>query len=57
MRAFFLVVVVLHALIHILGFVKAFGIREIEELTLPISKPLGAIWLLAAALLLVYGVL
>jgi hypothetical protein len=57
MRAFFLVVVALHALIHILGFVKAFGIREIKELTLPISKPLGAIWLLAAALLLVYGVL
>lgn len=57
MRAFFLVVVALHALIHILGFFKAFGIREIEELTLPISKPLGAVWLLAAALLLVYGVL
>lgn len=57
MRAFFLIIVTLHALIHSLGFVKAFGIRELKGLTLPISKPLGIVWLLTAALLLVYGLL
>jgi len=57
MRAIFLIVVALHALMHVLGFVKAFGIREINGLTLPISKPLGIAWLMAAICLLVYGVL
>jgi hypothetical protein len=33
------VVIILHGLIHCLGFVKAIGISEIKELVLPISKP------------------
>lgn len=27
-----------HGLIHLLGFVKAYGFADIKELTLPISK-------------------
>lgn len=57
MRILFLIIILLHALIHILGFVKGFGFREIKELTMPISKPMGLLWLIAAILLVIYGIL
>jgi len=47
MRIIFLIIVLLHGLIHLLGFVKAFGFKEVKELTLPISKPIGMVWLFA----------
>lgn len=33
-----------------MGFVKAFGLAEIEQLSRPITKPLGWVWLLTAIL-------
>ena len=57
MRIIFLVIVLLHGLIHALGFVKAFAFKEVKELTLPISKPLGLLWLSATILFLIYGML
>ncbi|GMQ34093.1 MAG: hypothetical protein EP311_01830 [Cytophagales bacterium] len=57
MRILFSILVILHGLIHLLGWLKGFGLREIKELTLPISKPLAAIWLFSALLLLVYAAL
>ncbi len=57
MRVLFLIIVLLHGLIHLLGFVKAFGFKEIKELTLPISKPIGTVWIIATAFFLIYGVL
>jgi hypothetical protein len=57
MRIAFLVIVFIHGLIHLLGFVKAFGFKEIKELTLPISKPIGLWWLAAAILVVLYGIL
>lgn len=57
MRIAFLVIVIIHGLIHLLGFVKAFGYREIKELSLPISKPIGLLWLAAAVVVILYGVL
>ncbi len=57
MRIIFLVLVLLHGLIHILGFVKAFGFKEVKELTLTISKPMGVAWLIASSLVLIYGFL
>lgn len=56
MRLFFLILVLFHGLIHLLGFVKAFGFKEVKELTLFISKPAGIIWLLIAAIFLLYGI-
>ncbi len=47
MRMAFLILVIVHGLIHLLGFVKAFGLSEVKELTQTISKPYGVIWLLA----------
>lgn len=51
------VIVFLHALIHILGFVKGFVLQEVKELTLSISKPMGLGWLAAVILFLIYGIL
>jgi len=50
LRILFSIIVAVHALIHIMGFVKAFNITEIKELTVPISKTMGILWLLAALL-------
>ena len=52
MRIIFLIIVILHGLIHLLGFVKGIGLKEVKELTLPISKPLGFIWLASAFIFL-----
>lgn len=57
MKTLFLIVVLLHGFIHLLGFIKAFGFKNIQELTLPISKPIGMVWILVAALFLMYGIL
>ncbi|MCA6423611.1 MAG: hypothetical protein IM568_12460 [Flavobacterium sp.] len=57
MKIVFLIIVLLHGLIHLLGFIKSFGFKEIKELTLPISKPMGLFWLTATALFVIYGIL
>ncbi len=57
MRTAFLVIVFLHGLLHLLGFVKGFGLKDVKELTLPISKPMGAVWLVVALLMLAYGMM
>ena len=57
MRIVFLIIVLLHGTIHLLGFLKGFGFKEVKELTLPISKPMGIIWLTATALFLTYSIL
>lgn len=57
MRTVFLLLVSLHGLIHLIGFVKGWGLREVKALTLPISKPMGLLWLSATLLLLLYAVL
>lgn len=40
-------VVFIHALIHLLGFVKAYKLAPVHQLTLPISKVSGVFWLLS----------
>lgn len=57
MKTVFLIIVFLHGLLHLLGFVKAFEFREVRELTLHISKPIGFVWLIASLLFLMYGIL
>ncbi|MFN7117227.1 MAG: DUF6544 family protein [Saprospiraceae bacterium] len=56
-RAFFVIILLLHALIHIMGFVKAFKLADIQQLTLPISKTAGMLWLLSALLFIITIVL
>ncbi len=50
MRVLTILVMIIHGLLHVLGFVKAFGLAETEQLTKAYSKPAGLLWLLAAVL-------
>jgi hypothetical protein len=56
MKILFAAVLVVHGLIHLMGTVKALGFAEIPQLTQQIPRPLGVLWLLAAALLLVTAI-
>ena len=51
-KIIFAIIVGIHALIHLMGLVKAFNWAEIKELALPISKPLGLLWGVACCLFL-----
>jgi len=57
MRILFLIIIVLHGLIHLLGFAKAFGFGAITQLSKEISKPLGVLWLTAFLLFLSSAIL
>ena len=57
MKWFIFAVALLHGLIHLLGFVKGLGIKEVKELTMPISKPMGLIWLSATMFFIVFAIL
>jgi hypothetical protein len=48
----FAIFLVVHGLIHVLGFVKAFGFAELPQLTQPIPSFLGVLWLIAGFLFL-----
>lgn len=50
LKIFLLVVIFIHGIIHILGFLKAFQLAEINQLTQHISKPMGILWLFALIL-------
>lgn len=49
-RSIFFFVVLMHGLIHLLGFVKAFEWAPVQQLTKAIAKPFGLIWLCVALL-------
>ncbi len=50
MRYAAIVLLLIHGLIHVLGFAKAFHIGNISQLTKEISKPAGLFWLFATLL-------
>lgn len=49
-RAFFAAFLVLHGLIHLIGFSKAFGFVAVPQLGQPISRVEGLVWLVATGL-------
>jgi hypothetical protein len=57
MKYIFSAIVLLHAAIHLTGFLKAFQIARIEQLTSDISRISGIFWLLASLLFLISGIL
>jgi len=57
MKWFFFFIVIIHAIIHLLGFLKAFQLAEINQLTQNLSKPMGILWLVALLLLVVSAIL
>lgn len=56
MKIIFLIIVVLHGLIHVLGFVKAFELAVIKDLTSHISRPFGIVWLMCAVLFILFAI-
>ena len=53
MRILFIIILIFHGLIHLMGFVKAFQFAEMNQLQAAISKPMGVLWLIAAILFVV----
>lgn len=53
MRIALIILIGIHAFIHLFGFLKAFGISEFNAITQPISKTLGIFWFLAFLLLII----
>jgi hypothetical protein len=45
------VLLTVHGLIHVMGFAKAFGFLQPSQLTQPISRQFGVLWLLAGLLM------
>jgi len=50
MKVAFLFFMLIHGLIHLMGFAKAFQLADVSQLTKPVSRPAGVLWLLAAVL-------
>jgi len=50
MKIVLTIIIGIHGIIHLFGFLKAFGITEFNEISEPVSKPLGILWLLAFVL-------
>lgn len=55
MRWLFAAFVVVHGLIHFMGPAKAFGLADLPQLTQPISRGMGVVWLAAGAGMLLTG--
>ena len=56
-RFLFSLIVLMHGLIHLLGFVKAFEWAPVQQITKPISKSFGLIWLSIALLVVITATL
>lgn len=53
MKYILIPLLVIHGLIHLLGFTKAFGLAQPPQLQAVLSRPMGILWLAAALLLVV----
>lgn len=52
LRYLLLLLLLIHGAIHLLGFVKAFQLASVDQLTQPIGRGAGVLWLLATLLFL-----
>lgn len=53
----FAALVFLHGLIHLVGYTKAFRYSELKNITVPISKPVGVIWITTCLLFIATAIL
>jgi hypothetical protein len=56
-KSLFFGIVIIHGLIHLLGFIKAFDLAEISEFTQNIPEPIGILWLISALFFLIVSIL
>lgn len=57
MRTAFLILLLIHGLIHLLGFTKAYKLAQVEQLTQSISRGHGILWFIATLLFLATAIL
>ena len=57
LKIIFSVIMLVHGMVHFMGFLKAFNFIRLEEISGEISKPLWIIWLLAGLLFVLGGIL
>jgi hypothetical protein len=57
MKIAIMAVMILHGTIHSLGFIKAFRVAELSQLSHPIPKLYGVLWLLAGLLFIFAAIL
>lgn len=57
MKTALFILILLHGLIHVLGFVKGFDLAPLEQFKLPIGKPAGLLWLIATVLMVATALL
>lgn len=57
MRILFTLFAAAHGLIHLMGYTKAFGLANIQQLTKEISRPAGIFWMLCTLLFIAVAVL
>lgn len=53
LKFIFLFITGVHGLIHLMGFVKGFELAKVDQLTQPISRLSGIIWLATCGLFLI----
>lgn len=56
LKIIFTIIVLVHGLIHFLGFVKAFGLAEVPQLKQTISQFTGTIWLISGLAFLIVAI-
>jgi hypothetical protein len=57
MKILFTVILLLHGLLHFIGFAKAYKLASLPQLELSVSRSLGTLWLIAGIIFLVAVVL
>jgi hypothetical protein len=53
----FAVVVIIHGLIHLVGYSRSFHYSEIKNITESVSKPVGLLWMLSCMLFIATAIL
>jgi len=56
-KVIFASVLIIHGLIHLMGFVKASQLVKINQLTQTIRKPIGLLWLISALLFITAAII
>ncbi len=57
MHTFFVALIAGHGLVHIIGFLRAFGLLKDKGYEIPVSKPYGLAWLITFLLFEVVAVM
>ncbi len=57
MRVAFIIFLGLHSIIHLIGFIKAYGLADVSALMVTVSRSMGLAWLMTSLLFLVSGIL